>query len=76
MGILSQPGSDRPDSVLIFFSLVNNPQVVDTLSDITNGTHPRPGDTPEHYTFFNAFYPFVLLYIIAYLFQARPASLS
>ena len=44
-------------------------QVVDVLADITNGTHPRPGDTPEHYKFMQAFYPYVLLYIAAYFFQ-------
>ena len=44
-------------------------QVVDVLADITNGTHPRPGDKPEHYKFMQAFYPYVLLYIAAYFFQ-------
>lgn len=47
-------------------------QVVDVLADITNGTHPRPGDTPEHYKFMQAFYPYVLLYIAAYFFQVLP----
>lgn len=44
-------------------------KVVDTLADITQGTHPRPGDLPQHYTFMQAFYPYVLLYIAAYFFQ-------
>lgn len=42
---------------------------MDTLADITQGTHPRPGDQPQHYTFMQAFYPYVLLYIAAYFFQ-------
>jgi len=44
-------------------------QVVDVLADITNGTHPRPGDEPQQYHFMQAFYPYVLLYIVAYFFQ-------
>jgi hypothetical protein len=51
-------------------------QVVDVLADITNGTHPRPGDKPEHYTFMQAFYPFVLLYIGAYFVQVLPFGTS
>jgi hypothetical protein len=47
--------------------------VVDVLADISNGTHPRPGDKPEHYHFMQAFYPYVLLYITAYFFQVLPS---
>lgn len=43
--------------------------VVNTMADVSSKTHPPPGQQPQHFTFKQVLYPFVLLYMVAAYLQ-------